>query len=137
MIVADTNVLSEPLRRRPDARVLAWLAAHETDLAVTTVTVSELLYGAQRLSTGRRRTALLEAIDALVRDSRDRLLVFDGAAARAAAELRVARDRAGRPTSTEDLMIAAIAQAHGAVVATRNVGDYEGFGVGVVNPWAA
>jgi predicted nucleic acid-binding protein len=135
VIVADTNVLSEPLRRDPDARVLAWLAAHEGDLAVTIVTVTELLYGAQRLSAGSRRTALLEAIEALVRDSRDRLLVFDEAAARAAAELRVARDRAGRPTSTEDLMIAAIAQARGALVATRNVADYEGFGVGLVNPW--
>lgn len=135
MIVADTNVLSEPLRRQPDTRVLAWLSANEDRLAVTTITVAELSYGALRLSAGRRRTALLAAIEALVREAGDRLLTFDESAARAAAELRVTRERTGRPTSSEDLMVAAIADAHAATVATRNVADFEGFGVDVVNPW--
>lgn len=135
MIVADTNVVSEPLRRDPDPRVLAWLSANEAWLAVTTITVAELFYGALRLSAGRRRTALLAAIEVLVRDAGDRLLSFDESAARSAAELRVTRERVGRPTSSEDLMIAAIAHAHAAAVATRNVADFEGFGVGVVDPW--
>ncbi|HEY5786331.1 MAG TPA: type II toxin-antitoxin system VapC family toxin [Microlunatus sp.] len=135
MIIADTNVLSEPLRREPDARVLAWLVAHQDDLAVTTITVAELLHGARRLPDGRRREVLLESIERLVLDAGDRLLAFDVEAARAAAELRVAREQAGRPTSSEDLMIAAIARAHDSLVATRNTADFEGFGVGVLDPW--
>lgn len=136
MIVADTNVLSEPLRRHPDAGVLAWLQAHEAELAVTTVTIAELLYGARRLPEGARRVLILTAIEALIDEADERLLAFDEAAARAAAELRVAREISGRPTSTEDLMIAAIAHSRGATVATRNVADFHGFGVSVVNPWA-
>ena len=61
----------------------------------------------------------------------------DEAAVRSAAELRVTRERSGRPTSTEDLMIAAIAHSRGAAVATRNVADFHGFGVSVVDPWTA
>ena len=135
MIIADTNVLSEPLRREPDARVLAWLVAHQDDLAVTTITVAELLYGAKRLPDSRRREVLLESIEQLILDAGDRLLTFDEEAARSAGELRVARAKAGRPTSSEDLMIAAIAHAHGAQVATRNTADFEGFGVAVLDPW--
>jgi predicted nucleic acid-binding protein len=135
VIVADTNVLSEPLRKRPDPAVLAWLSQHRHELTLTTITVSELLYGAHRLRAGRRREELLAAIEELIRDSRDRLLGFDEAAARMAASLRVARARVGAPVSTEDLMIAAIARANGASVATRNVAHFDGFSIEVVNPW--
>lgn len=137
MIVADTNVLSEPLRREPDRRVLAWLTAHQSDIAVTTITVAELLFGAHRLPSGRRRNLLIEAIDELIQDAGECLLTFDERAARSAADLRVARETVGRPTSSEDLMIAAIAHAHGAAVATRNVTDFDGFDVEVINPWRA
>ena len=137
MIIADTNVLSEPLRRDPDARVLAWLLANQADLAVTTITVAELLFGAIRLPEGRRRRLLLASIEELMLEAGDRLLTFDERAARAAAELRMERESAGRPTSTEDLMIAAIARTHGAFVATRNTSDFGGFGVGVLDPWQA
>ena len=135
MIIADTHVLSEPLRRDPDPRVLAWLLANQADLAVTTITVAELLFGALRLPEGRRRRLLLASIEELIVEAGARLLTFDERAARAAAELRMKRERAGHPTSTEDLMIAAIARARGALVATRNTSDFEGFGVGVVDPW--
>lgn len=135
MIVVDTNVLSEPLRRQPDPSVLRWLAENAATIAITTITVTELLYGALRLRSGRRRTALLEAIDELVRNAGDRLLSFDEAAARTAASLRVARDKAGRPVSVEDTMIAAIAHAHGAAVATRNISDFGGLGLALIDPW--
>ncbi|WP_405058383.1 type II toxin-antitoxin system VapC family toxin [Kribbella sp. NBC_01505] len=135
MIVADTNVLSEPLRKAPSAAVLAWLADNGPELAITTVTVSELLYGVRRLPEGRRRTNLTEAVERLIRAAQDRLLDYDEEAARAHASIRVARAAAGRATSVEDGMIAAIAASQGAVVATRNVADFAGFGVEVVNPW--
>ena len=135
MIVVDTNVVSEPLRHSPDPRVLTWLEDHADEVAITSVTVSELLYGAQRLPRGRRRSGLLTAIERLIDGAGDSLLAFDGPAARVAADLRIASDRAGRPTSTEDIMIAATASVHHAALATRNVRDFEAFGISLINPW--
>ncbi|TDW22806.1 type II toxin-antitoxin system VapC family toxin [Kribbella kalugense] len=135
MIVADTNVLSEPLNKAPDQAVVSWLRDNGPNLALTTITVSELLYGVQRLPVGRRRTGLAAAVDRLIASARERLLVYDEEAARLHADLRVAREAEGRVTSLEDGMIAAIALAYGAQVATRNVAHFEGFGLEVVNPW--
>ena len=66
MIVVDTNVVSEPLRRTPDPAVLAWLAGHAAEIALTTITVHELLYGMLRLPEGKRRRGLRDSIDALM-----------------------------------------------------------------------
>jgi predicted nucleic acid-binding protein len=68
-------------------------------------------------------------------DFRGRVLPFDMAAAAACAVMFAARRHAGRPAGTIDLMLAAIAQVRGASVVTRNVGDFEGVGVTIVNPW--
>ena len=62
MIVLDTNVLSEPLRTAPNQAVLSWIADHD-DVVTIAVTVGELLAGARRLPSGRRRDELLDAID--------------------------------------------------------------------------
>lgn len=137
MIVADTNVLSEPLRRDPSPPVLAWLASAGSDVAITTVTVGELLFGALRLPTGWRRSALLDSIERLIADAGDRLVPFDEPASRAYAELRKARETAGRPAGVEDLMIGAVCLARGIPIATRNVDHFDGFGLTVVDPWDA
>lgn len=135
MIVADTNVLSEPLRSVPDPGVLAWLAEHGSGIAITSVTVGELLYGAKRLSAGRRRDQLVAAIDALVAGASDRVLPYDATAALHYAALRARRERAGRTVSVEDTMIAAICLAGGHELATRNVRDFDDAGIVLRNPW--
>jgi toxin FitB len=135
VIVVDTNVWSEPLRATPSPAVLAWLADAAANLAITTITVAELLYGAQRLPEGRRKVDLIAAIERLIRAAGDRVLSYDEPAARAHASRRAARESVGRVTSVEAGMVAAIAVVHGAKVATRNVTDFEGLGVEVVNPW--
>ena len=66
---------------------------------------------------------------------RNRILPFDSGAARAYAEIVAARRAAGRPVSQSDSQIAAIARSRGMAVATRNVRDFEGAGVAVVDPW--
>lgn len=136
MIVADTNVLSEPLRQRPEQRVVRWLKDNQQHLAITAVTVAELRYGARQLPRGRRRTGLLEATDQLVADAGTRLLPFSAEAADAYGALRAARDQAGHRMSVEDLMIAATCLVHGAALATRNVRDFDGCGLTLVDPWA-
>ena len=137
MIVIDTNVVSELMRAVPDEAVLEWFGRRTaSDLCISAVTEAELRRGVAILPEGRRRDALAEAIDAMVaEDFADRVLAFDGPAAVAFATIFAERHAIGRPISFPGCQIAATARAHGAAVATRNVGDFEGCGIDVVNPW--
>ncbi|WP_062301056.1 type II toxin-antitoxin system VapC family toxin [Demequina subtropica] len=137
MIVLDTNVISEVFRSQPDEAVLSWLRALEGEVAITAVTMAELLAGIARLPAGRRRTALDARVEAALepyRGSRS-VLAFDDAAARCYAQILVAREQAGIPISTADAQIAAICRAHDAVCATRNVKEFVHTGIGLLNPW--
>ena len=137
MIVLDTNVLSELMRPEPDAAVTDWVAARSAaDLFVTTITQAEILHGVLLLPRGRRRDAIEAAANAMFQeDFAGRILPFNSPAARAYAEIAVARRQAGRPISQFDAQIAAIAKSTGAGVATRNVPDFEGCGIRVIDPW--
>lgn len=137
MIVLDTNVISEIFRRQPDARVVSWLESLTDDVAITTITLAELLAGVQRLPGGRRRNELALAIDSALEPYRNTraLLPFDANAAEAYAEVLTSRERAGLPISTADAQIAAICRANGAVCATRNVKDFLETGIDLTNPW--
>lgn len=139
MIVLDTNVVSEVFRPEPASRVVAWLEELTGDVAITAVTLAELLAGLARLPDGRRRSALVEQVDLALEPYRATraILPFDVAAAEQYADVLAARERAGRPIHTADAQIAAICRAHGATCATRNVKDFDGTGVDVVNPWTA
>jgi predicted nucleic acid-binding protein len=137
MIVLDTNVLSELMRERPAASVVEWLDTQDTgSLAITAITVAELLYGVVRLHDGARKTRLAAAVGALVDEDFDgRVLPFDAAAAVHYAEVVSDRERHGRPIGTADAQIAAIARSHDAALATRNVRDFEATGVEILDPW--
>lgn len=115
--------------------MLARLTDHAGDLAVTTISVGELTYGAARLPAGRRRDDLVAAIDALVVGAADRLLPCDTEAALAYATLRVGREARGHPVSVEDGMIAGICIAGGHSLATRNTPDFADKGVVLHDPW--
>jgi predicted nucleic acid-binding protein len=135
VIVLDTNVVSEPVKPMPAPEVLAWLAGQNEPLAVTAVTVGELLAGIGALPPGSRRDALFEAVMVSMAPARWRL-PYDEAAARQYAEVRERSRRAGRPMSVEDAMIAAICLAHDAPLATRNTADFAPLPLTVINPWA-
>jgi predicted nucleic acid-binding protein len=139
MIVLDTNVVSEPLKAEPDPAVLAWLDAKEpATLYLTTVNLAELLAGVAALPLGRRRSELAQAMEERVLPLFEgRILVFDRDAAMAFARVNANAQTAGKPVSFADAAIAAIAMAQGFMLATRNVRDFEGTGVQVVNPWLA
>jgi len=139
MIVLDTNVISELFRPRPEPRVVAWLVALTDDVAITTITLAELLTGVRRLAGGRRKADLEAAIDSAIQPYRDTrsLLDFDEAAAAEYAEVLVAREHSGLPISTADAQIAAICRAHRAVCGTRNTKDFAQTGVDLVDPWTA
>ena len=137
MIVLDTNVVSEPLKPRPDAAVMAWLDAQEPQtLYLSSITLAEILTGIETLPLGRRRTQLQSAFeDGILPLFEGRLLQFDKSAAQAFARIQARMKAAGAGISFADCAIAAIAQANGYAVATRNVRDYQNTGVKLLNPW--
>ncbi|MBU8577954.1 type II toxin-antitoxin system VapC family toxin [Brevibacterium luteolum] len=139
MIVLDTNVISEIFRPSPEPRVIEWLVSLTGDVAITSITLAELLAGVRSLPDGRRKDDLAQRIEQAVapyRGSRS-VLAFDADAAERYAEVLASREAAGAPVSTADAQIAAICLAHGATCATRNVKDFQHTGVELVGPWNA
>lgn len=137
MIVFDTNVVSELMKPSPSPSVVAWISGYRAnDLFTTTTSVAEILYGLEILPKGKRRDQLLGQAEAAFReDFGGRIFSFDERAARDYAEIAAERRRRGQPISFADAQIAAIARANGATLATRNVNDFEGCRVQLVNPW--
>ncbi len=137
MIILDTNVISEPLRPRPDPVVLQWLDRQSpATLFVTTISQAELLAGVSALPAGKRRTELRKVVDTeLVRLFADRILPFGRRSAEAYAEVVNAANGAGNPIDFADAAIGAIALEHDYLLATRNVSDFKGTSVKLLNPW--
>lgn len=138
MIVLDTNVLSELMRSAGSPAVMEWVDAQPAaELAVTAMTVAEVFHGVRRLADGRRKAALeAAALRMFEEDFVQAPLGFDHAAALVYADVVVQRERAGRPISTADAQIAAIARQHAASLATRNVRDFDGLGLDLIDPWS-
>ena len=139
MFVVDTNVASELMRPEPAPSVAAWIGARDAeDMYLTAVSEAELRYGVAIMPFGKRRSALEAAMNRwLDLGFKERILPFDSAAARAYAEIAADRRRAGRPISDADCQIAAISRARAAGLVTRNVRDFDGTGVNIINPWSA
>ncbi len=137
MILLDTNVLSELIRREPDDGVLSWMDTLDAAVVATTaITTAELLYGVARLPAGRRKDLLREAVHGLIEDDLGgRVEPFDAGAAAHYAALVSDRERAGRPISAADAQIAAICRKLRATLATRNTDDFEAAGIALINPW--
>jgi hypothetical protein len=133
----DTNVLSELLRKAPDSTVLAWVAAQPADsLYVTCVTEAEMRLGARLLPAGKRRQALESAVAAMfAEDFAGRVRPFDSAAVAHYVDVVAQRRTVGRPISQFDAQIAAIALSHGDQLATRDLADFAGCGLSLINPW--
>lgn len=136
-MLLDTNVVSELIRKVPEPAVVSWVSDHHLDdLFFSAVGEAELRYGAAILPIGRRRDTLFLEIEAMLLDAfGDRVLPFDSDAARAYGHIAAMRRSAGRPIAPADCQIAAIAASRSMVVATRNIRDFEGMGIEIVDPW--
>ncbi len=133
----DTNVLSELRRPRPDRKVLAFIAAQPIErLYVSAVTFAEIRFGIERLEDSAHRQRLLLSADRLQSETFfNRILPFDTAAALVYGRITAQRQARGRPIGIIDCMIASIAIAHGAAVASRDSYGFADLGLTIINPF--
>jgi predicted nucleic acid-binding protein len=130
----DTNVVSELRRPRPHGAVLAWLhSVDDADLHLASVTLGEIQAGIER--TREQDPAKASEIERWLDQVSDifNILSLDGPTFRCWAQLMHRQS----DTLYEDAMIAAIAKVHHLTVVTRNVADFSGFGVPLLNPFAS
>ena len=139
MILLDTNVISEPQRQSPNARVLDWIDAQALEtLYLSAITVAELRAGIALMPAGKRRDSLHVNLEQrLLPMFANRVLSFDMACTKAYAELLAKSRAAGLAIETADAFIAAVALANGFTVATRDTSPFEAAGLNVINPWEA
>lgn len=136
MILLDTCVVSELVRPAPDPRVLAWFeTAPEDGLYLSVLTLGELQRGADLIEEAGRRARVQAWIDGLARAFADRLLPVDDAVAVRWGRLTAEARRAGRTRPAVDSLLVATALRHDLTLATRNLADFAGTGVRLVNPW--
>lgn len=138
MILLDTNVISELMRAAPDDAVGNWLThLGDIPLATTAITVSEIAYGLERLADGKRKRDLWEKFETFIGDGGGlTIFPFDEEAALICGQFRVVRENTGQHAHASDMMIAGIAGALGASLATRNVKDFSGLPIQIIDPWA-
>lgn len=131
--LVDTNVVSELARPTPNRGVVQWFGTQAT-IALSSISIEELAYGIARARVAERRR-LAPWFEALLAVPAE-VLAVDERIARAAGELRAARERVGRIVAQADMLIAATALVSGRTLVTRNTRDFEGCGVAIFDPFA-
>lgn len=137
MVILDTNILSALMRPTANRVVVTWLDG-QTQLSIwtTVISIMEIRFGLATMPSGRRRDQQLAEFQRVMEDDlQHRVLPFDTEAAERAGSLIGARQLAGRPGDLRDSMIAGIALAQRATIATRNVRHFDDLNLKVVNPW--
>ena len=135
-VLLDTCVLSELRHPKGHPGVRRAVAdLHEEELFISVISIGEILKGVSLLPEGPRKSGLASWLDTLERDYGDRILSVDRDICRRWGELTARAQRAGRPVSATDGLIAATALHHGLQVMTRDTADFEPTGVSLFDPW--
>jgi toxin FitB len=132
----DTNIVSEWVKPRPDAGIVSWLDEVDEDrVFLSVVSLPEMRFGIERLAPGRRRNRLDRWLrEELPERFEGRIVPVDGQVADACGRLLARARQAGRGLGAMDALIAATCQACDLVLATRNLGDFDGLGVELFAP---
>lgn len=122
----------------PEPKVEAWISRYVyTDLYFSSVSEAELRYGVALLPSGRRKERLKLSMETILeRDFSNRILSFDRKSAEIYAEIAASRKLVGHPISEMDCQIASIALSYDFTIATRNVRDFVGIGIDLLDPWS-
>jgi toxin FitB len=138
MIILDSNVFSELMRPRPEAKVIDWLNRQpRSSVWTNAVSVFEVRFGLQAMPVGKRRDLFLAGFENLLDRIEYRVVPFDYEAAQHASALMALRKAQGRPRESRDTMIAGIVISRRASLATRNIRDFDDLSVPIIDPWIA
>lgn len=135
MIFLDTNVVSETLRKAPDAAVIAWLVRYDAELALPTVTIAEIAFGIAKVRPDQRAARLEHGLADWRHRFAGRIFGLTEEAALAYGEIMGDAFRQGIGMSAPDGMIAAIVRVNGGRLATRNLADFKVAGLELISPW--
>lgn len=125
----DTNVLISVLRKQPGS-LRRRMSRHQAQLAVSSITTSELFYGVHRSADPDHNRRALEGLLPFVAE-----LDFDHAAAEHSAEVRADLAARGTPIGAYDLLIAGHARSRGLTVVTNNRREFERVDGLLVEDW--
>ena len=133
----DTPVISELVKPRPNASVVAWVRrTHPSALYLSVITFGELTKGIAKLEDGKRKQTLLTWVEHDLKAwFEGRVLEVDLEVAERWGLLLAKAEQLGRPLPAVDALIAATALAHGLVLVTRNTKHFKPTGVEVFDPW--
>jgi predicted nucleic acid-binding protein len=134
--LVDTNVLSEPTQKSPEAKVVEWLREHAGDYYVSSVTIGELTFGIRRLPLGRKRRGLEAWLELTLDRLEGRILTLTNRIAMEWGGLMAQTEARGRRMPVADGQIAATARRHGLILVTDNTEDFKHCGVKVINPFS-
>jgi len=137
VILLDTNIISEVMRRQPSNRVLSWLNRRSNrELFVSSITIAEICYGLRILPVGQRRKQLETQFEQFIAQGfTGRIIGFDEAGARVYAEIMGLCKEKGRPMNLPDGQIAAVARTNQLALATRNIRDFAHCEIELINPF--
>ncbi|WP_119387865.1 type II toxin-antitoxin system VapC family toxin [Taklimakanibacter lacteus] len=135
MIFVDTNVVSETLRKQPNEAVIAWLARHDAELALPTVTIAEIAFGIEKIRPDQRAKRLERRLSDWRHRFSARIFGLTEEAALAYGQIMGAAELQGHSMSAPDGMIAAIALVNGGRLATRNLADFSTTNLELISPW--
>jgi predicted nucleic acid-binding protein len=130
----DTNVISELVKPAPDKNVVEFLSTMDSAW-ISIISLHELTYGLELLPKGKRYAELDENLRQLLSEYSDWIIPVNQSEANQAALFRVQAKNQGRVIHLADALIAGTAKVHDFSVVTRNVDDFLGIDVEVVNPW--
>ena len=137
MIILDTNVISALMRPEVNTSVVQWVDAKpSSNLWITAITLLEIRSGLLFMPDGRRKEVLVTGFEKLLDGLlAGRMLPFDRPSAEQASRIDWLQHRSGKNIGIGDIQIAGIALAQNATLATRNVKDFNGLDIPLVNPW--
>src|ERR1043166_3848059 len=126
------------MRRHADPAVLEWLNRQPPEsIWTSSITVFEIRFGLEIMAAGKKRLALMEAFETMLAEDLDgRVIALDDAAAQEAGRMAAERRKVGRTMEIRDVLIAGVAMARKAAIATRNLRHFDDLGIVLIDPWS-
>ena len=136
MILLDTNVISELIKPSPDANVTRWYLVNASQCWISSITIAESAYGIAKLDPGKKRAMLMTQLTDWRIAHANRTHIFSASTAMIYGEIMANARRNGHNMAVPDAQIAAIAEEHDLVLATRNRRDFLTTTLKLADPWS-